>query len=336
MGIRAWLNRHPVVREACKRLAVSPWLHNNAAYRALYEAHIRTKAARLETAVPSISLEVTNRCNARCRMCARSRMTRPLGEMRDALFKTLVDQVVATGARTVSLNIFGEPLMDSRLFDRIEYLREKGISCGFFSNGELLDEEKSRRLIELQVSEVTFSIDAFEPSVYESIRCGLSRERVYGNVLRLIRMRRQAGSVLPRISVTALKMRLNAEDLPRYVRFWRDEGVDGIVLGDLRDWAGLGADVEGGVGCLVRPYGVSWMPPCRQLWGNVNVLWDGRVVACCDDAAAGRLIIGDAATQTLGEILRGEPLKRLRDLHVHGRAAENPVCRACGRFTVWW
>jgi hypothetical protein len=240
------------------------------------------------------------------------------------------------GIRGASLSIFGEPLLDPLLLARAERMRDRGMACSFFTNGQLFHGEMAERVVAAQVESVTFSIDAYDSAVYESIRVGLSRDRVYKNVLGLLSHRSRVGAKLPRVYVTALRMAENEHDLPAYMRFWRHtRGLDGIVISDLRDWAGFGTDGDTGTGRLVRP-GMLWLPPCRQLWGALNVLWDGRVVACCDDAAEGRLIVGDVRKESLQAIWRGKRLAALRDLHRQGRARQNKVCAACGRFTVWW
>jgi hypothetical protein len=62
----------------------------------------------------------------------------------------------------------------------------------------------------------------------------------------------------------------------------------------------------------------------------LQVLWDGRVAACCYDYD-GRMILGDLRRQTIAEIWHGEPYRRLRRAQATGDFAEWPLCRNCDR-----
>ncbi|MRR10763.1 hypothetical protein EG831_11980, partial [bacterium] len=75
--------------------------------------------------------------------------------------------------------------------------------------------------------------------------------------------------------------------------------------------------------------------PCRYLWDQLNVYWDGTVPLCCLDYEAAQQI-GDAARQPLASIWQGPELRAIRDRHNGGRRGEVPLCRGCRYFPVWW
>ena len=75
-----------------------------------------------------IQLETFYGCNARCTMCAISKpAARRIGVMSMEMFRSVVDSMVLYKDYIEKVDLFslGEPLLDTYLFDRIRYLKEK-------------------------------------------------------------------------------------------------------------------------------------------------------------------------------------------------------------------
>jgi len=91
-----------------------------------------------------IQLEVTNRCNFKCKMCPREKMNLPEKDMSidtlDKIIKNLIRpyRFILTG--------WGEPLLHPHFFEIVIKIREKFPSAkiDFTTNGILLDEKKDR------------------------------------------------------------------------------------------------------------------------------------------------------------------------------------------------
>lgn len=73
--------------------------------------------------------------------------------------------------------------------------------------------------------------------------------------------------------------------------------------------------------------------PCRMLWTELTVFWDGRVVPCANVYEPDNLL-GDLRTQTLDEVWNGPPIQALRQAHLQDRVAAIPVCRSCPRHPL--
>lgn len=87
-----------------------------------------------------------------------------------------------------------------------------------------------------------------------------------------------------------------------------------------------GAEVESSVPTGIP--GTGHRGPCRMLWKNFTVLYDGRVTACCMDAE-GELIIGDVRKNSIKEIWHGKQITRLRQMHKDGDWKKIPICARC-------
>jgi radical SAM protein with 4Fe4S-binding SPASM domain len=113
-----------------------------------------------------------------------------------------------------------------------------------------------------------------------------------------------------------------------FLERWRERvgPSDLVLINEYNDWAGKGDDRRVAES---RALSQDARVPCRMLWRNLSVQADGRVSACCHDSEA-ELIVGDLrAGESLGEIWRGEKLRRLRTIHGEGRLEELPICAGC-------
>jgi hypothetical protein len=70
--------------------------------------------------------------------------------------------------------------------------------------------------------------------------------------------------------------------------------------------------------------------PCRRLFTGPTVLSDGRVNGCCCRDVEATLVIGDVNKDSLGDILKGAPLKALVKRHSLGDFPE--ICKLCTRY----
>lgn len=333
MTLRNFFLLNKTGRELAKTIITSEWLHENPFYKRIYKRHIKKEIDKLERIYSGITVETTNACNAKCIMCARKRMKRPVGFMDWDLFTRVIDDACYLGFKEVTLSFFGEPLLDKKIVQRVEYVKSKGMKTTMFSNGQLMNETKSRQLVAAGLDKLTVSIDGISQETYGSIRKNLDIGTVTKNIKFIADIADSAGK--PEITISCLRMKRNEHEFDSVFSFWNGQkGITNVLIADVRDWAGGGTDERQKIGRFQRPD--LWIPPCRQLWQSPRVLVDGRVILCCDDAVEGEMSIGDMNKKSLEEILKGDEIRILRELHEKGHMNEIPLCRKCKRFTVWW
>src|SRR5882724_1283608 len=98
------------------------------------------------TALPvEYIVETTAKCNLYCPMCPRETHKQPKADMADEIFERLVDGAAKTGEHMMLIGL-GEPFMDRKIFDRIEYCEQHGVSTLLSTNGTFLDEKLAERL----------------------------------------------------------------------------------------------------------------------------------------------------------------------------------------------
>jgi MoaA/NifB/PqqE/SkfB family radical SAM enzyme len=170
-------------------------------------------------------IEVTNRCNSRCRTCVRTFETlEPLRDLALEEFRALVDQVAAL--RRVVLHGVGEPLLNPDLAAMIAHLkrRDEPPIVLFNSNAILLTPDKQEALIETGLDEFRVSTDAAHPDLYAHIRGVDAFDRMVDNVSTFAGRIQEAGHG-PRLSFWFTAMHENLAELPELVQLAHRLGV---------------------------------------------------------------------------------------------------------------
>lgn len=79
-------------------------------------------------------IEINTNCNARCVFCPQRISPKKTAIMTMDDFKIIVDFLLYNNIKFVSLNHYGEPLLDSHILERIQFLNQSKIRVALFSN----------------------------------------------------------------------------------------------------------------------------------------------------------------------------------------------------------
>ena len=265
-------------------------------------------------------VETTAKCNLYCPMCPRETHKQPKEDMADEIFDRLVEESGRSAEHMMLIGL-GEPFMDRKIFDRIEYCERHDIATLLSTNGTLLDEKLSARLLDSPLEHITLSFDGATKQSYEHYRKGARFDKVRANFVNFARMKQERKARL-QVVVQMVRMEKNAGEVEEFKRFWSAvPGVDHVRIKEdetnvLQPGAGRVQDGS--------------PRPCHYLWrGPVYVKHNGDVYPCCqsymlDGAPIGR--IGDAP---LEKIWNSAEMQQLRVLHATGRAGEIDMCTRC-------
>jgi MoaA/NifB/PqqE/SkfB family radical SAM enzyme len=265
-------------------------------------------------ALPEIvQIESTNICNAKCVFCPRDEMHRRQGVMSFDLFRKIVDECAELRITHVRVHNYGEPFIDRRLVEKVQYAKQKGIrEVGMISNGSLITEDVARGMIEAGLDAINISVDASGREVFESTRIGLKYDKVIANIERLVRIRAELGRRRPKLILSFVRQN-NSVDEQAFIEHWKTV-ADKIHVTDLHNWAGT----------LHRESDVNY--PCYRPWLTFTVLWDGRVSLCCADFD-GRSILGDLNSSSIQDIWNNDAYRRVRREHLESGGPD--ICRSC-------
>lgn len=274
-----------------------------------------------------LDIESTSSCNLKCVMCFQNFNPPPKGYIDFELYKRIIDEGSQKGLCSVKLSIRGEPLLHPRIVDLVKYAKDKGVvEVMFNTNGNLLKEELSKRLIKAGLDKIIFSIDGITKEFYESIRIGGNFDRVLGNVKTLRRLKREMGTEKPyiRIQMVKLKKIKNIDEhVKKYVEFW-SRYADYVAAEEENEW-----DYSKNTGTVVDS-----TFDCPMVYQRLMVRYDGTTTMCCGDLYA-EMPIGNAKADKLGDMWKGEKINNVRKMNAQGKSHLVPICNKCGyRRTV--
>ncbi len=263
-----------------------------------------------------VAIELTNRCNLKCVMCPHDRMTRSQGNMSEELFKKIIDQLQGK-SEFVYLYGMGESMLHPQFFSLADYAVQSGLTTSLSTNITLLNEEKSRKLLESGIDFIVLPLDGAGKDSYESVRVGGKFEKNVERIKTLLRIKRE----------------LNAKAYVDIQYIVLDEANQ---MGHVED---LFTEEEKSVVNMFRKKPVLKSPsitteeinhqhPCYFLWSTMDISWDGRVSLCCMDYDT-EVVFGDLSKTSIWEVWNSEEMADYRRMHKNLEYSKMPICNKC-------
>lgn len=302
-------------------LLTSPLFLKNPFYQLAIKRGIRqTRNSPVE-----LLIELTNACNLACVMCPHAQMKRGRGVMSRELFRKIIDEASDLDIRSIKLAGLGEPLLDRDIAEKIAYAKMKNLCVKMFTNGMLLDQQRSQQLIQAGVDEIFISIDGGTPLVQETIRKGSSFSQLQANLGYLNDLRREmkaSGKRVPEVIINVTYQEANKNERRLIRNNWGDL-VDNIRLFPIHNW-----EVAMNV-----PKRAS--QPCHLPFFQMAVCWDGRIALCCIDYECQHQL-GDVTKESIASIWRGTTAMEFRKLHLDCKPETIDLCRSCSMLPNWF
>ena len=151
-------------------------------------------------------LEVASICDLACGFCYRQYISTPDKIMKKDLAFKLIDQAAELGVPSMKFNWRGEPLLNPKLPEIIDYAKKKGILETIINtNATKLDEKMSLEIINSGLDIMIYSFDGGTKDIYEKMRPGRfgknSFDHIYKNIKNFSRIRNQLRSKFPRTKI---------------------------------------------------------------------------------------------------------------------------------------
>lgn len=267
-----------------------------------------------------VRFEVTTKCNYHCVMCPRDELVRKKETMAFEEFKFYLDKIRSETNQydTVTFSGFGEALLDPTLIDKMAYARKFNYKVLLLTTGSLLTVEKFKKMDELGVESVRFSLHGNSVEAYTKTH--QTSEKFFHKVTNLVRdisrLKRKT-----KIILTYVETEYNRGDVESWILEWKDK-VDLIEAWRPHNW------VDG------RSYRdtqeIKQVKTCgRPEKGPLQIQVDGTINMCCFDFN-GQLLLGDLKTQSLKEIFEDGPFQKIFAYHKTGDfKGSHLICENC-------
>ena len=112
---------------------------------------------------------------------------------------------------------------------------------------------------------------------------------------------------------------------------WKNK-VDGISVSIIHNWTG-------NISSEQKPDKKFRRDPCRLLWTDMVISFNGDVPLCCNDFE-NAVILGNIKNDSIKEIWSGATLNRIREQHKSLEFDKTPICKNCEynyHFkSPWW
>lgn len=275
-----------------------------------------------------IEIQTTSACNAACRVCPHPEVAKERrgGRMSDILFRSIVDQSIEhQDELTLIPYLNGEPLLDVRLAERLQYCRDvcPASPLEISTNVSMLTDSWRRKLSPIRIDDVRLSVFGFTRETHQRMMPGLDYDTVMGNLWAAARdddFRTSLGVV----GVVLLDHPLvTEEDRDRAHAFCDEFGFE------LFEWGVL--DRARNVKSFTNSTFAKRVVGCEQRRDieRLHVLYDGSVVLCCQDWRA-EVVLGNLNETSIDELWNGEVYTDVRERISSGFPGVAPrLCQVC-------
>lgn len=286
-----------------------------------------------------INFDLGNDCNESCVMCRSATgqiydvnpqggQPIPKGTMAFDVYKEIISQVKDWLLLAVPY-INGEPLISKDIYRAVQFATDNRVATMIASNGLLLNEKNSAKLLEAGLDFLKVHISGFTAPVHRIEHRRGDVERIKQNLVRLAEMnaRQRAGML---IILDYILYNHNRHELELAKKFARDHGFEfNVRPGNPR---GL-EDSEPQQSAGPLPIDLA----CEFLWTAMSVNWDASLLPCCDFVVWSGQTPYEGFQPGLSDIRKvwnGERVMAMRDAHCKNGRHDFPICAGCPRVGV--
>ncbi len=180
--------------------------------------------------IKKLYIEVTTRCNLRCRTCIHNIWDDPLEDMASQTFQNITSALNdLPGLQRVIFTSFGEPFIHPELLDMVKAVRAYDLAVNIGTNGLLLDPDMLHEVVRLGVERLIVSIDGGRPETFASVR-GALLSQVIENIKQLNEIKKELCSLTPTIVIEFVALKSNIGELDELVSLASQLGISRIFV----------------------------------------------------------------------------------------------------------
>jgi MoaA/NifB/PqqE/SkfB family radical SAM enzyme len=311
-----------------------------------------------------VDVDLTRRCNLRCLGCRYHSANIKLKAVDDTvqdismdLIHKIAKELPVLGTERVIMAGTGEPLLHPQFPEIIATFKRSGLGVRLFTNGLLLDKNRSLALIESSLDRLIVSLWATSPETYAQCHPGTNSDnygKIVENIRQLSQLKRELGTDLPEVYINHVCNVYTYRNIDDKIDLAHEIGCNGILftpfdpMGDEAKSAAL-SDKQVDFVLKQFPAAVKRMAalgikhnvdrifirhqfnlnaglktPCYVGRYQTRIRVDGAVMPCCYC----NTLLGDINKKSLKDIWNDHPYKdfRRRTETMEGLATLQDIC----------
>ena len=174
----------------------------------------------------TMDVEPTTGCNFRCTMCQVSSPNFVSKNLNFEMFKKIIED--NNQLLKIKLQGMGEPLVNTKFFDMVDFASKRGIVSEITTNGSLLNEENIIKLFNSNLSRITISIDGATSEIFEKIRVKSNFDEVVRNCKNLVKYFKKK-IIKPEISAWCVIQNDNVSQFNKIYELCKEIGFDKLT-----------------------------------------------------------------------------------------------------------
>ena len=286
-----------------------------------------------------ISIESSNYCNLHCPECQVGIREKPLPGRTTFDFthyKNIIDELKKTLIHVI-LYFQGEPFLNKKLYEMIRYAKKSNIYTSTSTNGQFLNNNNAREIVESGLNKLIISIDGYTQEVYETYRVGAKLEKTVEGIKLVVAWKEKLKSLTPLVEMQFLVLKTNEHQIKDMKKLAKLLKVDrmtfktaqlydfengNILLPTKQKYARYQINKNG-------KYEIKSKLPnhCWRLWSGSVVNTNGEVLPCCFDKNSEHSY-GNSMEKSFAENWHSKDATNFRKGILYNRK-QNEICRNC-------
>ncbi|MCF8008880.1 MAG: radical SAM protein [Halanaerobiales bacterium] len=186
---------------------------------------------KVDPELKKIYIEPTSDCNLNCKTCVRHSWDESMGFMDIKDYKNLIKGLQNFNhLKRISFWGIGEPLYHNQLAKMIELAKGLDMNTQVITNGLLLTEKRSKKLLKAGLDSIVISIDGTSSETFSDIRSGADLKEVLESIKLFKKTRDKMGKSDVEIGLEYVLMKSNIKELKSLRKLVIELGVSFIFL----------------------------------------------------------------------------------------------------------
>ena len=302
-----------------------------------------------------VMLSLTDACNLGCKFCWRlAKKNRASNELNITEIKNVLKDCKKLGVKTIDCTGGGEPFFRKDIFNVLKLVKDYVVEATLTTNGTLLTEADAKKLIDLKLDDICFSLESHDKKINDSIRGSGVFDKVVKSIKLLNKLKQQYGSKLPKVRLATVITKANYMELDKLVDFAADLSIEAINFSTLIEWNTnkplwlrkenpkkikkslekaqekiLTRKINSNLSSLLEHGLFEHNPPkfCFAPWSMIFINADGDAMVCCTLASLYQNPVGNVKKQSLQEIWFGPKMNEFRKKIKAGEFSKD--CKRC-------